>query len=203
LKRIVTVLLSILVIGWIAVYRNELLEFLSDADYGTVYLVALALVLVPVVPYKVVIGTLGWTLGPLMGALISWLAASTASVLVFALARYLFREPAKRYLERFEGMAKLADAMEKRPFLAVLAARLVPLIPQALVNVYPALTSIGIGPYLLASALGKIPSILLFSYIGKSMFTDLSSFLIFLGAYAIVFLLGYAGYRIWLKEKRA
>ncbi|RUS47602.1 TVP38/TMEM64 family protein [Cohnella sp. AR92] len=203
MRRWITALLALLFIGAIAVYRNELLSFISEAGYGTIYLIALALVLVPVIPYKVVIGTLGMVLGPLTGAFISWLAASTASVLVFVLSRYLFREPARRHLNRFEGMAKLEKAMESRPFLAVLAARLIPLVPQALVNIYPAFTSIRLWPYLIASALGKIPSILLFSYIGKSMFTDLSSFLLFLGAYAAVFLAGYGGYRIWLKDKTA
>ncbi|THF83766.1 TVP38/TMEM64 family protein [Cohnella fermenti] len=203
MRRVCAIAAALVAAGFVAAYRNELLAFLGEADYAVVYLIALALVLVPAVPYKVVIATLGYALGPLAGALVSWLAATTASLLVFALARYLFREPASRYLGRFSGTAKLAEAMERRPFLAVLTVRLIPVLPQALVNVYPALTRIGIGPYLLASALGKIPSILLFAYLGKDMFSDPSSFLLFLAAYALVFLIGYGGYRRWAREKRA
>jgi uncharacterized membrane protein YdjX (TVP38/TMEM64 family) len=138
--------------------------------------------------------------GPLLGFLVSWSAASVASVMLYMLVRAGFQKRGRAYLAKFERMDKIAKLMEKHPFAIILAARLIPVLPQALVNVYPAFLSIRMPTYAIASALGKIPSILLFSYLGNQLFVNLHNALIVIGVYAVLLACSWIGYRIWTRR---
>jgi uncharacterized membrane protein YdjX (TVP38/TMEM64 family) len=185
------------------IYKADILHWMqtSHAPVSFAFLIALCFVMIPVIPYKIVIGTLGFMYGPLLGAFISWSAASTASVIMFLLVRHYFQKQAGMYISKFDRLEKLQKTMEKHPFLTILMARLIPVIPQVLVNIYPAISSIRLLTYVWASVLGKIPGILLFSFIGKSLFSDLPSLLITIGVYAVFLIMTYAIYRLWLKDR--
>ncbi|KQO18216.1 TVP38/TMEM64 family protein [Paenibacillus sp. Leaf72] len=199
----VSAIIYALLLATVFIYKNNLLDWLQNDTPSVfiVFLVALFLVLVPVVPFKIMIALLGFMYGPLLGALISWLAASLAAIIIFLLARYLFREQGQAFLHKFSQLDKLQATMEKRPFLTILTARLIPIIPHMVVNIYPAVTSVRLLPYAVASALGKIPFMLLFAYMGQNMFKDWASFTLFAGVYAAFFALSYGGYRLWLKRQ--
>lgn len=162
--------------------------------------IALGFVLFPVIPYKIMIGTLGYMYGPLIGFAVSWSAASVASVIVYIVIRANFQKRGRAYMAKFEQMDKVAKMMEKRPFVTIMVARLLPVLPQTLVNVYPAFLSIRLPTYAIASALGKIPSILLFSYLGNQLFTDWSNALIVIGVYVVLLASSWIGYRIWMSR---
>lgn len=158
------------------VFKDEILHWMQygEAPVLLIFAAALGFIIVPIIPYKIVIGMLGFMYGPLLGSLISWTAASVASVIVFWLARYLFQKQGRAYLSRYERLEKLLAAIEKNPFLTILLARLIPVIPQAIVNVIPAITSIPVVTFAVASALGKIPAMLLFAFIGSNLFAGTS-----------------------------
>ena len=148
------------------IYRNEILDWMRQ-DHS---LVLTFLALFPVVPYKAVIGLFGYMYGSLGGAALCWGATTFAAALMFGSVKYLFRGKAQAYLTSVPALAKFTLAVEKRPFASVVLARLIPVIPQAAVNIYAGAAGLPFGSFLLASALGKIPGIALFSFLGDNLF---------------------------------
>ncbi|OXM87626.1 TVP38/TMEM64 family protein [Paenibacillus rigui] len=193
----------LLMIVFLYLYKDEILHWIQygEAPLALVFAAALGFILVPVLPYKIIIGLFGFKYGPLMGAFISWSAASVASVIAFLLARYLLQQQGRAYLSKYKQLERLRAAIEKNPFLTILFARLIPVIPQAVVNVYPALTSIPVVTFAVASALGKIPAMLLFAFIGSQLFAGTDRLLLSIGVYALFLGIVYLVYRLWLKKR--
>ncbi|MEF3306358.1 TVP38/TMEM64 family protein [Paenibacillus sp. GYB003] len=183
-------------------YRDELADWMQryHPPLPVAFGVALCFVLFPVLPYKLIIGMLGYMYGPPLGFFVSWSAATLASVILYALVRSSFRERGRAYMAKFERIDKLARFMERRPFAAIFVARLIPVLPQSLVNVYPAFLSIRLSTYATASALGKIPNILLFAYLGNELFANVRNALIVASVYGVLLAATAVGYRIWVKR---
>ncbi|MCY9663080.1 TVP38/TMEM64 family protein [Paenibacillus chondroitinus] len=203
MKKWFTICIYLVLIVTVYVFKDEILNWMQygDAPLLLIFLAALGFIIVPIIPYKIVIGMLGFMYGPLMGALISWTAASIASVIVFWLARYLFQKQGRAYLSKYEKLEKLQTAIEKNPFLTILLARLIPVIPQAVVNVIPAITSVPVVTFAVASALGKIPAMLLFAFIGSSLFAGTSKLVLSVVVYILFLASVYLVYRVWLKKR--
>jgi uncharacterized membrane protein YdjX (TVP38/TMEM64 family) len=203
MKKWYTICLYLVLIGIVYIFKDEILHWMQygDAPVLLIFAAALGFVIVPVIPYKIVIGMLGFMYGPLIGALISWTAASVASVIVFGLTRYLFQKQGRAYLSKYKKLGKLQAAIEKNPFLTILLARLIPVIPQAVVNVIPAITSISVITFAVASALGKIPAMLLFAFIGSNLFAGTSKLALSVGVYVLFLASVYVVYRVWLKKR--
>lgn len=184
-------------------YKDEILFWMQNgnAPLYVVFLIAMGFIIIPVVPYKVIIGLLGFVYGPWIGALISWSAASVASVLIFLMARTFFQNQARAFLSKFNRLEKLHERIERNPFMTILFARLMPFIPQAVVNIYPAVLSIRLLPFATASAIGKIPAMLLFAFIGSSLTSDTRSLLLSIGVYVLFLLITFLIYRIWKQKK--
>lgn len=177
--------------GWMQHYEPPLF-----AAFG----IALVFVLFPVLPYKIIIGMLGFLYGPLLGFLVSWSAATIASAILYLLVRSSLQTRGRAYIARFERMEKLARFMERKPFAAILVARLIPVLPQTLVNIYPAFLSIRLSTYVTASALGKIPSMLLFAYLGNELFANARNALIVASVYGLLLACAAIGYRLWTRS---
>ncbi|WP_010500361.1 TVP38/TMEM64 family protein [Paenibacillus elgii] len=203
MKKWYTIGMYLVLILIVYVFKDEILHWMQygDAPVLLIFAAALGFIIVPVIPYKIVIGMLGFMYGPLLGALISWTAASVASVIVFCLARYLFQKQGRAYLSKYEKLEKLQAAIEKNPFLTILLARLIPVIPQAVVNVIPAITSIPVVTFAVASALGKIPAMLLFAFIGSNLFAGTSKLVLSVGVYILFLASVYVVYCVWLKKR--
>ncbi|WP_088833778.1 TVP38/TMEM64 family protein [Paenibacillus tyrfis] len=203
MKKWYTIGMYLVLILIVYVFKDEILHWMQygDAPVLLIFAAALGFIIVPVIPYKIVIGMLGFMYGPLLGALISWIAASVASVIVFCLARYLFQKQGRAYLSKYEKLEKLQAAIEKNPFLTILLARLIPVIPQAVVNVIPAITSIPVVTFAVASALGKIPAMLLFAFIGSNLFAGTSKLVLSVGVYILFLASVYVVYCVWLKKR--
>ncbi|MCM3274227.1 TVP38/TMEM64 family protein [Paenibacillus elgii] len=203
MKKWYTIGMYLVLILIVYVFKDEILHWMQygDAPILLIFAAALGFIIVPVIPYKIVIGMLGFMYGPLLGALISWTAASVASVIVFCLARYLFQKQGRVYLSKYEKLEKLQAAIEKNPFLTILLARLIPVIPQAVVNVIPAITSIPVVTFAVASALGKIPAMLLFAFIGSNLFAGTSKLVLSAGVYILFLASVYVVYCVWLKKR--
>ncbi|WP_028552108.1 TVP38/TMEM64 family protein [Paenibacillus sp. UNC451MF] len=203
MKKWYTIGMYLVLIIIVYVFKDEILHWMQfgDAPVLLIFVAALGFIIIPVIPYKIVIGMLGFMYGPLLGALISWTAASVASVIVFLVARYLFQKQGRAYLSKYEKLEKLQSAIEKNPFLTILLARLIPVIPQAVVNVIPAITSIPVVTFAVASALGKIPAMLLFAFIGSNLFAGTSKLVLSVGVYVLFLASVYVVYRVWLKKR--
>lgn len=106
----------------------------------------------------------GLLYGWLLGALLSWAAAMLGAFAAFGLGRLLGREAVSRLAR---GRLERADRLLGEHGLgAVVAVRLVPVIPFTAINYLAGLTGVGLGAYLLGSALGMVPGSLAYAALG-------------------------------------
>jgi uncharacterized membrane protein YdjX (TVP38/TMEM64 family) len=185
-------------------YRAELLVWIKSGGAAQNWL-ALAVVtflaLVPVVPYGVIGAAIGAAHGFLLGGAINWLGAWGAALIMFLLVRYVFAERGRQRMARYQAVSRLNHLIDKNAFLAILFARVIPIFPSPLVNTYAALVGVPFWTFAIASALGKVPVMLLFAFVGDQLFVSWRNVLLVLGVYAVFLYLVYQGYRIWSHKK--
>jgi uncharacterized membrane protein YdjX (TVP38/TMEM64 family) len=200
----------LLLLGYLAaivvilIYKDPILCWLDD-DNATnlIFLIGAAvfLAMIPVVPYGVIAGMLGAKYGPLFGGFLNVLISTVAAVLLFLTVRIVFQEQGIRYLAKFKRMDNFTKLMERNAFLAVLTARLLPFVPAVAVNVYAAISRMKIGPFVVATIIGKIPVMFVFAMIGDQLLSSLRNALwtslIYILFLSVVYLI------YWFIRKRA
>lgn len=187
MRKWLTVIVYILCIILAFIYREEILSWLKNGH--NLYLSLLAatvLALLPVLPYKLIIGLFGYAYGSLPGAILCWTATTIAAALVYGGVKYMFREQSISYLSSVAVLEKFTHAVQQRPFASVVLARLAPVIPQMAVNVYAGAAGLPFWSYLGATALGKIPGIALYAFLGGQMLQHPRSAMIAVLVYAAV-----------------
>lgn len=200
-----------IVTGYIAaaivllLYKDPLVHWMKDADASEIPVfigVAVIIALVPVVPYGVIAGVIGFKYGPVWGGFINVAGSTIAALLMFLMVRYVFQEQGRHWLEKWGAVNRFVMLMENNAFIAVLIARLIPIIPAAAVNVYSAISRIRPGTFMLATVLGKIPVMFVFAIIGDQLFKSWT----YAGLTALIyglFLFGvYLLYRTWQARRK-
>lgn len=183
-------------------YGEDILTWLRHTDnLLLIALIAIIMALFPIIPYPVVGGVIGAALGPVMGASITWIGSAAASILMFLYVRYGYREWGARALHRYKGLHRVTTIFQQNAFLAILFARLLPFIPSIIINVYAALSGVGLVAYAVASSLGKVPAMLLFAMVGDNLMSDSGSILTTVTVYGIFLLLSLTAYRLWQKKR--
>ncbi|MBB3110825.1 putative membrane protein YdjX (TVP38/TMEM64 family) [Paenibacillus phyllosphaerae] len=153
-------------------YGEALLEAFRQSDNLLLAVViATAASFFPVIPYPVVGGVLGAAFGPVTGGVVAWTGSTLASLLMFLFIRYYYQELGRRMLRQSKHLDRLTGLFERNAFLAVLFARMIPIMPSIVINGYAALSQVRFSVYAAASALGKIPSMLLFAVVGSEAVT--------------------------------
>ncbi|WP_010502364.1 TVP38/TMEM64 family protein [Paenibacillus elgii] len=175
--------------------------FQSSSHVAVVILAATALALFPVIPYPVVGGVIGAAFGPVVGAAITWAGSTAASLLMFVFVRYGYQEWGQRMLYRYERLGKLTVLFERNAFLTILFARLIPFIPSIIINAYSALSRVSFAAYAAASALGKIPAMLLFAFVGNTLMTEPGAVWLTVGIYGGFLAVMLSAYRQWKRSK--
>lgn len=169
------------------IYRYELMDWLRQ-DHNILFAtgVATLLALFPVLPYKAVIGLFGFVYGSAAGAAICWIATTLAAAAMYAIIKFVFQDRANSYLSSITALEKFTSAVKQRPFISILLARLVPVVPQTAVNVYAGAAGLPFWSYLAASCLGKIPGIALYAFLGGQLFQHPRSAVIAILVYASI-----------------
>lgn len=99
------------------------------------------------------------------GAVLSWVSSMAGAALCFALARVLGRDAVQRLTSR-GGLEQIDVFFEKYGRQSVLIARLLPFMSFDIVSYAAGLTSMKLGPFLLATGLGQLPATVIYSYVG-------------------------------------
>lgn len=165
------------------------------------FLLSIFFATVPVVPFTLFAGIMGAKYGVLIGLLINWIGGLSASVIYFLVARYMFADFLEKYTNQYKGINKFNSMIEKNAFLAILFARMVPVIPPPVINIYSGITKISFLTYFSASAIGKIPPMFIYAYGGDQIFLSFQNFLLGIGAYMLFLLIIFLIYRTWLRSK--
>ncbi|ORE94408.1 hypothetical protein ATO13_10051 [Stappia sp. 22II-S9-Z10] len=136
----------------------------TAAAYFALYALAVA-VSFPGASLVTIVG--GFLFGPLVGTLLTAVAATLGAGVVFLAARTtlggILRQRAGRFAARF------ADGFAANAFSYLLFLRLVPLFPFWLVNVAPALFDVKLRTYIAATAIGILPGTLAYTLVGDGL----------------------------------
>ncbi|MGG3310481.1 TVP38/TMEM64 family protein [Paenibacillus lautus] len=183
--------------GLVYFYGDAILVWIRSTDSIMLMMfMAVIMALFPVIPYPVVGGVIGAALGPVIGGIVTWVGSIAASILMFMFIRYGYQEWGDRVLYRYNRLGKVTTMFERNAFLTILFTRLIPFIPSIVINVYAALSKVTFASYSIASALGKIPAMLLFSMVGDHLMTDPSHIIITIGVYGVFLVITLLVYRL-------
>lgn len=182
----------------IYVYGEVILDGLrSSNNIALITLMAVLMALFPVIPYPIVGGLLGAAFGPLLGGVITWTGSIAASLLMFLFVRYGYQDWGSRVISSRKSLSRFTELFEKNAFLTIAFARLIPFVPSIMINIYAALSRVSLGVYAIASALGKVPAMLLFAVVGDSLITEPRNMGITLGIYIAFISITLGLYRLW------
>jgi uncharacterized membrane protein YdjX (TVP38/TMEM64 family) len=160
MRKWLTVILYVSCVTLAFIYRYDILAWLrEDHNLFLSVLAATVLALFPVLPY-----------GSAAGAVICWLATTLAAAIIYGIVKYMFKDRTMSYLSSIPALDKFTAAVQRRPFASVVLARLAPVIPQMAVNIYAGAAGLPFWSYLAASAIGKIPGIVLYAFLGGQLF---------------------------------
>jgi uncharacterized membrane protein YdjX (TVP38/TMEM64 family) len=183
LALILMVLVTGLLLGWhryltldyLAAIRTTLKAFAADhgwlavLTYVLVYAIAVA-VAFPATWLLTLAG--GFLYGIWIGGLLAATGATIGATLLFWAAQTAFGEGLRSRVDGFAG--KVAKGFEANAFSYLLALRLAPVFPFAVVNIVPALFKVPLTTYVLATLLGILPGALVYASIGQGLETILA-----------------------------
>lgn len=110
----------------------------------------------------------GAVFGTLLGAVLIWTGAMLGALVAFGIARGLGRKPLRAVLSGAQ-LRQMDAWTEERGALALLAARLIPLIAFNLINYAAGLTRVRVWTFVWTTALGILPVTLLSTWFGAQM----------------------------------
>lgn len=186
-------------------YQGAILSWIENATLSLIPItmtIATLMSLFPIIPYPLVGAVIGASYGLIIGGFITWFGSTAASLLMFLIVRYGYQDWGVQVLHRYKALSQVTTLFEKNAFLTILFARVIPFIPSIVINTYAALSRIRLLPYMLASAIGKVPAMLLFALVGAQWMSDPFSILYILLFYALFLLVVYFLYQIWTRHTR-
>ena len=195
LKRILTISLFIMIV-LLGFFEKENLLFLIHKGGSLSIIISILFVAIcvffPIIPFPVLAGTIGAVFGTANGLIISLTGSMIGTMGFFFLSRYGFRDFAQEKLKKYPKVLEYEQVLNRNSFFAILTCRLIPVIPAPVVNMVCGLSKVRWFIFFIASAIGKIPNVLLLSYAGAA-FT--SNKLFSIGLYAaylvVVFLINF------------
>lgn len=147
----------------------------------------------------------GWLLGPWQGAVVALVGVGLSLTVTYRLAHRIARRRSPQDQRSEAGrLAKLRQSLHARPFSAVLIARLTSL-PGDPVNLMAGMMRIPYRPFLFASLLGGLPSLVAITWVGASLegaFTPQGNAVDLRWLTAALALLGLAfALTLWLRQR--
>jgi uncharacterized membrane protein YdjX (TVP38/TMEM64 family) len=188
-KRIfsIVILIFIILIGYLQ--KDALLHIIKEggtpAILGSILIIAIC-VFFPLVPFPVLAGIIGAVFGTFQGVFISLIGSMAGTMGFFFLSRYGFRDTAQSRLNKYPKMKEYEEFLNNNSFMAILFSRLIPIIPAPIVNIICGLSNVKWFSFFVASTLGKLPNILLLSFVGAAF---MNNKLLSFGLYGIYILI--------------
>ncbi|WP_346354565.1 TVP38/TMEM64 family protein [Azotosporobacter soli] len=147
--------------------RQMILAYGQWAPLTSIALMTLQSV-IPFVPGLFLTLVNAWLFGWQYGALYSWVGALFGAGLDFYLARW-FGRPWLGCLSEAQWVKRIEKFLDQQGFVLIFLTRLTPLMPFKVISYSAGLTGLPFSRYLLATATGQTPPILLYSYLGQEL----------------------------------
>jgi uncharacterized membrane protein YdjX (TVP38/TMEM64 family) len=152
----------------------------------------------PVFPYLILAAAAGMIFGFKLGILLSWSGALAGACLAYGLCRLLGANRTNHFIQRHLGYdVKQFD--REMAFWSILAARIIPIIPTPAINIAAAVGEVPFWNFFFSSALGKLPTAILYTGLGVCLFNarDIKTVLLILSALLLLAIT----FRYWSKHR--
>lgn len=152
--------------------ETTLIEWLHEPSFGkglVSFILLIALSFVPFMPIALVYGAIAFAYPLWMALLINVSGSVLGAVLMFWLCKYGLRGYYERKIQTIERDSKFVKLLVSNPFLAILIGRFIPVLPTAVVNIVSAMFQVPTRVYVLATLLGKLPAIFVYSLVGNQL----------------------------------
>ncbi|EEX2217360.1 TPA: TVP38/TMEM64 family protein [Escherichia coli] len=120
-------------------------------------------------PRSILVIAGGIVFGPLLGTLLSLIAATLASSSSFLLARWLGRDLLLKYVGHSHTFQAIEKGIARNGIDFLILTRLIPLFPYNIQNYAYGLTTIAFWPYTLISALTTLPGIVIYTVMASDL----------------------------------
>ena len=141
----------------------------SWGAWGPICLVLLyILVCLLLLPGSALSLTAGFLFGMAWGAVTASLGATLGATAAFVAGRFLLRDYVEGGILDHPRFLAIDRAIDGQGFTIVLLTRLCSFFPYGLMSYLFGLTKVPLGRYIVATWLGRLPDILLFSYLGST-----------------------------------
>ncbi|OMF38431.1 hypothetical protein BK133_02620 [Paenibacillus sp. FSL H8-0548] len=193
------IVVLILILNW-----KELLIWLKDDDYSffpLVFLLVVLLAVIPGIPFGLVSGIIGAKYGLITGGVLNLVASTIAAAIVYSLMYKLFKDWGIRWLEKSTQLRRIDSFLRKRIFWSILTARLIPVMPAALINLYAGVFGLQFKIFLTATILGKIPFILVSTYVGDNIQSGANEWIMAISIYGVFLTITYIVYQLIMKRR--
>ena len=132
--------------------------------FAGLYVLATVL-LVPMWTFAVVAGAM---FGVVWGFALVAVSATTGATVAFLVARYALRERVKKRFDRNALLRTINRALRGAAWKAVLLLRLSPLVPFGIQNYFFGVSRVKLPQYVVGTALGEIPGIVVYLWLGAT-----------------------------------
>lgn len=174
--------------------------FRSYGAFGPVLVVSaqvLASIFAPI-PNNVITIAAGRIYGGFLGGFYSYVGSLCGAAVTFLIARKLGRGFVRRFVKGHD-LVKVDSFISRYGVWAILAGRLVPFLSFDAISYAAGLTSMDLRAFMLASAIGIVPGMFAYSYLGEfSRGLDLQTIVLLSAASLVVFWLAWS----WLFARR-
>jgi uncharacterized membrane protein YdjX (TVP38/TMEM64 family) len=181
-------------------HRESILAWIEQGEMSHLYMmfpISALISTVPIIPFFIFAGVMGAKYGLIWGALINWFGSIFAAMAFFIFARYSFAKYLRNYIKRFNKLDQFTKMIEKNTFIAVLFARVLHIIPPPVINIYSGISKMSITLYFTATAIGQIPGMLVYAFLGVHIFTSLPKLIIGISIYIVFLVIVLGIYRLW------
>lgn len=158
---------------------NELFNSISLADYLSGYNIGVALfisiilsVLIAVagiIPSIFVTGANVIVFGFYGGLIVSWIGEIIGAYVSFLLYRLGFKSKIDHFATKHALIKRISEGKGKIAFIYIFEGRLIPFLPSGVVTFAASVSSVGIISFVIATAIGKFPAMLLETVISYDM----------------------------------
>jgi uncharacterized membrane protein YdjX (TVP38/TMEM64 family) len=159
-------------LGWLS-YAHTLqhIQHLRQSQNAAVFVIGFVAIYaigtslgLPGLPFNVAAGAL---FGTVIGATLAWTASLIGAAIGYWVARTIGHDEVLRWIRRFK---RIDTAVEQaRDFTGMLQLRLIPVFPIGVVNFIGGLARAHFGQYVAATAIGVLPSAVIYSYFADSL----------------------------------
>lgn len=165
------------------------LDFNSPYAVLTSFLAMALLAFIPAAPIPVVAAGIGAAFPFWQALLINVGGTVIGCAGMFLLCRFMLQRWSRKLLQRYHASTGFLRLLDRNPFVALLIARLIPIMPSAAVNAVAGITTMSLVVFTTATILGKLPALLTFTYAGAQAEDSVVSSIVLVGMYMLTIVL--------------